>query len=74
MAVCQSHYVETAGGSGFGHGSKIGGRYDTKYVENGDQTVTSSIPVDRAVSNGGKVDDSWTNMTLTLRISETGVF
>ena len=43
-----------------------------KSVENGYQSVATSIPADRTVSQRGKVDDSGTN--LVLRISETELF
>ena len=45
-----------------------------KSVENGYQSVSTSIPVDRTVSERGRVDDTGTKTSLVLRISETELF
>ncbi len=66
--------VETADGSGFGHGAKVCGRYEKEKCRKRILILSTSIPVDRTVSERGNVDYTGTKTNLVLRISETELF
>ncbi len=72
MAVCRSHWLRLRTVPISVMGLRFVVDTKKKSVENGYQSVATSIPADRTVSQRGKVDDSGTN--LVLRISETELF